>query len=362
MNRLHKLRQGKASAEQAVTLSIVVPLYDEEGNVDLLMKRLTPVLQEIGVPYEVILVNDGSSDRTWHNIRKLAINHTALKGINLSRNFGHQHALLAGLTCAKGQAVVTMDGDLQHPPEVIPELFELWRKGYAIVNTRRRDKHTAGFFKKFTSRCFYRIFSSFAEVSLADGSSDFRLLDRCALEPLLSFRDADLFLRGAVQWLGFSEGIVSFESSDRYSGKTKFSAGRMIRFATGAVISFSTKPLRFGIWLGLITSMLAFIEIVYIFVTYLRGDTVPGWASTVGILSFLFGILFVVLGIMGTYVARIHRVLQNRPKFIICEAINTDIQKHQDWAGVQLESPTQGQVVLTSDLYGRDTGRRLSGL
>lgn len=304
------------------TISIVIPIYCEEGNVSLLVKRLLNTLDFINESFEIILVDDGSTDETWTIIEAESASHKQVKGICLSRNFGHQHALLAGLSYAKGQAIISMDGDLQHPPEFIPQLIDKWHKGYETVNTSRNDARVASLFKRITSKYFYKFFSVMTDVKILEGSSDFRLVDRAVLDNILKFKDADLFLRGTVQWLGFSQITLPYKTEKRHSGESKYNLWKMLRFSRSAIISYSNKPLILGVWVGFITSMLAFSEIVYIVVQYLRGNTVPGWASTIGILSFLFGVLFVMLGIIGIYLSRIHNILQNRPRFVTKKMVN----------------------------------------
>jgi dolichol-phosphate mannosyltransferase len=309
-------------AQTNITLSVIIPVFNEQNNISILIDKLLPVLAGLSVEYEIILVDDGSSDTTWAQIAVLAERYGTIKGVALSRNFGHQHALLAGLQHAGGQAIVSMDGDLQHPPEVIVKLLAAWRQGYKVVNTIRSDAAVAGYFKRLTSKYFYRVFSILADVPMAQGSSDFRLIDRQVLEQIRFFNDVDLFLRGAVQWLGFPATTVCFETKNRFSGKSKYSFFRMLKFAAGAIISFSVKPLYMGIWLGVITSGLAFLELIYVLVQYMLGMTVSGWASIAGLISILFGILFIILGIISVYLSRIHQSLQNRPKYVIDKTIN----------------------------------------
>lgn len=324
--------------DKNIYLSLVIPLFNEEDNIDMLLNKLAENLQPLNVTYEIILVDDGSIDDTWkkikfwctpqeslkNQIKQSSIMDRSIKGIKLARNFGHQHALLAGLSTATGQAVISMDGDLQHPPSLIQKMLDKHREGYLVVNTCRDDIKVASMFKRKTSSLFYKIFSWLTDVPLSSGLSDFRLLDRVVLNQLLQLKDVDLFLRGAVEWLGFTSITIPYEADKRFSGTSKYTISNMVNFAKGSIISFSTKPLIIGIWIGTITSILAFLEIIYIIYQWLSGKTVAGWASTVGITSFLFGILFIILGILGMYLARIHVSLQNRPRFIIADKANND--------------------------------------
>ncbi len=309
---------------RAPELSVVIPLYDEEPGVDLLVARLRSVLETLPESWEVILVDDGSSDRTWRRVEEVHRRDPRFRGLSLWRNFGHQGALFAGLSHARGRAVVTMDGDLQHPPEVIPELVARWRAGARIVATRRLDSEDTSAFKRWTSRAFYRVFSALSRLEMAPGTSDFRLLDRRAVDVLLEMGESELFLRGMVQWMGGPTEVVTFRAHDRARGEAKFSPARMVRLSTAGLVSFSSVPLEAGIWLGLATGGLALAEIVYIFVQYFRGETVPGWASAMALTSFMFAVLFVLMGILGTYVASLHATLKRRPRFLVGEAVGYD--------------------------------------
>ena len=300
-------------------LSIVAPMYNEEGNIAAFVGAVDQVVRALGVPFEIILVDDGSSDGTWTQIVEQGKRFPALRGLRLARNFGHQGALLAGLSEARGKAVVSMDGDLQHPPELIPEMFERWRAGYKVVATERADAADTSFFKRATSRWFYAIFSRLTGVSMAPGNSDFRLLDASAIEALRGMNGADLFIRGSVTWLGFRTVTLPYRANERFSGTTKYSLKKMLRFASGAILSFSLLPLRIGIWIGFLTSGLAMTELCYIFVQYFRGRTVTGWASMMAFMALMFGILFVLLGVIGTYLGKIYEVLKSRPRFLIGE-------------------------------------------
>lgn len=304
------------------TISIVIPMHNEEKNVQPLISSVINVVDKIIINYEVIIVDDGSSDRTWDEILSVASINKKIKSLRLTRNFGHQHALYAGYSFATGNAIVSMDGDLQHPPEIIEIMYNEWVSGNKIVNTKRISKEQSSFFKHYTSKYFYKIFSSLADVKIDEGTSDFRLIDKDVLLSIMKFKDADLFLRGMVNWTGFRTSIVPYNVNDRLHGNTKYNLRKMLSFAAKAIASFSSKPLKIGVYIGLVTSFFAFIEIFYVIYEVYLGRTVSGWASTVGLISLLFGILFILLGIIGSYLARIHACLQNRPRFVIDEIIN----------------------------------------
>jgi len=307
-------------------ISVVVPMHNESGNVAVLVDRIGEVLQTQKYRFELVLVDDGSQDDTWSSICKKHETVPEIRGIKLSRNFGHQYALLAGLSVASGDAVISMDADMQHPPETLPELIEKWERGSKVVYTRRCQQHNISAFKRKTSDWFYSVFSWLSGVTIEPGSSDFRLLDRQVLEQLLEFNDVSPFFRGAVRWLGFDDSstTVEYALGDRHSGESTYTLGKMLQFANSGIISFSTKPLILGIWLGLFTSFVAFLELAYILVQYFLGNTVQGWASAVGITALLFGVLFVLLGIIGLYLARIHTALQGRPKFIVDQKVGNE--------------------------------------
>lgn len=303
-------------------LSIVVPAYNEEGNLKRLHEELVLVLEESKLVWELILVIDPSTDNTWDEVLQLNKKDKRVKGIKFSKNFGHQFALFAGFNFALGKAIVTMDADLQHPPQIIPKLLEEWKKGYKIVNTLRIDHKETKFIKRFTSNWFYKIFSFLSGVNLKAGMADFRLLDEKVIRELLKLRESGIFLRGLVEWLGFESTNVEFTSRERFQGKTKYHFRKMIKFAWTGITSFSLKPLRLGISLGIITSIFSFVQLINaIWTYYYLGVSVPGWTQLIVVTTFLFGVLFIILGIIGEYIGRILIETRGRPRFIISESI-----------------------------------------
>lgn len=299
-------------------ISIVVPVYNEELNIEKFVERLTGVMDNSGYRYELLLVNDGSIDRTWQKIQEQS-SHPQIKGLSLSRNFGHQNALFAGLHRCEGDAIISMDGDLQHPPELLPKLIEEWKAGNKIVSTKRLDAEETGFFKRVTSALFYRVFSKLSGIDMQAGNSDFRLIDRQVLSHVKDIGDNELFLRGITAWVGFKSSTVEYQAENRFAGESKYNLSKMIKFSSAAITSFSIIPLKFGIWLGFFTSLVAIAEIIYILFTYFSGGTVAGWASVMTFMSIMFSVLFFMIGLIGVYLGGISEMLKRRPRFIIDE-------------------------------------------
>lgn len=307
------------------SLSIIIPVFNEAGNLAQLFRELQEVLASLDMEFEIIFVDDGSSDNSWEIITSLHREHDFVRGLRLSRNFGHQYALLSGLANGRGGVVITMDGDLQHPVKMIPELVAEWRKGNMIVHTRRLDPPSLPFFKKITSGLYYRLFSFLSGVKIESGMADFRLLDRQVLDDILLFGEEGLFFRGIAQWVGYKATTLPYTSQERFSGSSKYSLKKMIRLAWNGITSFSIVPLRLAIVLGILTSCIAFAEIIYaIGVKVFTDSAVPGWASAVSITAFLFGVLFILLGIVGEYIGRILIEVRGRPRYLVSEHVGLD--------------------------------------
>lgn len=306
--------------EISMDLSIVVPAFCEGKNINMLYDRLVLVLKHLSKTFEIIIVDDGSNDDTWEVILSLNKIDENVKGIRLSRNFGHQYALLAGISSATGKAVITMDADLQHPPEIIPELLKQWENGNKIVNTIRIYSEHISLLKKTTSNIYYKIFAYLSGQDIKPGMADFRLLDKSVVKELITMRESGFFIRGIVHWMGFKNISVEFKSGDRTYGETKYTLKKMIEFAWIGLVSFSVIPLRLGIGLGILTSFFAFYQLMEaLYAHFIEKSTIPGWTSTTVLMTLLFGILFILIGLIGEYISRILIELRNRPRFIISE-------------------------------------------
>jgi polyisoprenyl-phosphate glycosyltransferase len=301
-------------------ISIVVPAYNEERNLDLLYARLREQLEALRIHWELIIVDDGSVDGTWNAITALGARDARVRGVRLSRNFGHQNALLAGLASARGRAAIMMDADMQHPPEIVAQLVDQWQKGFQIVHAVRRDAPTVSLLKRVTSRLYYRLFSYLSGVEIAPGSADFRLVDRQVLDEVLKFREEGLFLRGIVHWVGYATTSVTFDCCERHAGRSGYSVRKMMKLAWNGVSSFSLLPLRLAMAIGLLSSTLAFLGVGYAIIgKWYDNDAIPGWASTVAIVSFLFSVLFLFLAVLAEYIGRIVVEVRGRPRFLVRE-------------------------------------------
>ena len=298
--------------------SIVVPLYNEEEVIPTLLDRLTPLLDQLDGPWEVIFVDDGSQDESLALLSEHAARDPRFKVLQLSRNFGHQIALTAGLDFARGNAVVAMDADLQDPPETILELARRWREGFDVVYAVRTHRAGENRFKRATAALFYRLLRRMSDVDIPVDAGDFRLVDRKALEAYKSMREDDRFVRGMFSWIGFKQTGVPYHRDERYAGRTKYPLRKMTQFAVDGIVSFSNAPLRLALGLGFAVSLLSFIYGFVAIVLKLSGAfTVPGWTSVILVTSFLGGVQLIVLGVVGEYVGKTYTETKKRPLYLV---------------------------------------------
>ncbi len=301
-------------------LSVVAAAYDEADVLPAFVGRLATVLEATGEPWEVVLVDDGSRDGTWGAIEAAAEAEPRIRGIRLSRNFGHQLALTAGLSVARGDGVITMDSDLQHPPEVIPALLAAARDGSDVVYAVRSAADAASFWKRFSARVFYKLLNKLSSLELPEGAADFRWMSRRVVDVVAAMPERHRFLRGLVRWAGYRQTFVEYERGVREGGESKYGLRRMILFAWDAVVSFSSFPLRVASVLGICVSLLGWLYLVYVLIVKVfTNKAVPGWTSVTAAVLLLGGAQLVFLGILGQYVGRMYDDVKQRPLFLIAE-------------------------------------------
>jgi dolichol-phosphate mannosyltransferase len=300
---------------QPSLVSVVAPVYNEDALLDAFYARVCAALE--GLEFELVVVDDGSSDGTPLCLERLADADPRVRVVTLSRNFGHQTALTAGLDHARGDAVVMLDSDLQDPPELIGTMLDHWRAGCDVVYAVRETRAGESRFKLTTARWFYSLFGALAQVRLAPNSGDFRLLDRRALDALLSMRERNRFLRGMTVWVGYTQAAVSYQRDPRHAGETKYSFTRMLRFSADAVLSFSDRPLQLATLLGFLISVLAFVAIPVVVVLRLLGHYLPGFGAITIVVLLLGGIQLIAIGIIGEYVGRIYDEVKGRPLYLV---------------------------------------------
>jgi dolichol-phosphate mannosyltransferase len=307
-------------SEPVSDISVVVPAFNEAGNIARMASTLESVLKPLG-RYEIVFVDDGSADGTLDAIRAAAAANPQIRYLSFTRNFGHQEALRAGLKHACGRAVIVMDADFEHPPELIPDLVAAWRAGAKVVATRRDDGEAdLPPLKGVTSRLYYRLLDAIGDVRIEPGSSDYMLLDRSVVDTLNGFADQDVFLRGAVRWFGYPTTTVKFSRGARTYGESKYTLRRMVDLAVTGIAAHSVRPLRLAIWLALVFAAVGLLLLVYSVVSYvLVPQTVTGWTSIMATIALLGAAQLLVLGIIGEYVGRTLREARGRPTYIIAE-------------------------------------------
>lgn len=303
-------------------LSVVVPVYFQEKGLHQLHKRLTEVLVKLSdMDYEIILVNDGSTDRSFEIMKSIHDTDPRVKIINFSRNFNQQMAITAGIDNCTGDAVVIIDDDLQDPPEVIPQMVAKWREGYKVVYGQRTSRQGESFFKKITAKIFYRLIMRLSDLPLPLDAGDFRLMDRVVIEALKGMREESRYIRGMVTWVGYSQFALGYERESRFAGTTNYTFKSLIRFALNGMTSFSEKPLLISGYLGFVTTIISLVFLLWILAVKIIHPeyTVQGWTSTIAMIIFFGGIQLISLGIIGQYVGKIYREIKKRPLYIIAE-------------------------------------------
>jgi len=311
------MARGSRQAEPP-ELSLVVPFYNEARGVETFFRELIPVLLEEGYNYEIICVNDGSTDLTMPALLKARESNKRIRILQLSRNFGKEIALTAGIEHARGKAVIPLDADLQDPPRLIPHLVAKWRDGYQVVTARRAERMSDSWMKRTTARAFYRIFNAISDTPIPENTGDFRLLDREVVEALKTLPERDRFMKGLFAWVGYRTTEITFERPARATGESSWNYWRLINFAIGGVTAFSTFPLRLFNYLGLGVALLSFLYASFLVAyTLFLGRDVPGYASIMVVMLFLGGIQLAGIGVVGEYVGRIFLESKQRPLYLV---------------------------------------------
>lgn len=300
-------------------VSVVIPAYNEEKNVPAVYQAIRSALPNPET-CEIIFVDDGSTDATAERIRGLRARDSSVRLIRFGRNFGQQSALLAGLEAARGGAVITLDCDLQHPPELLPRMMETWRSGAKVVQMVRTQTAGVGFFKRLTSRSFYRFVNLLSETPVTTGAADYQLLDRVVVDAVLQFRDRFPFLRGLVGWLGFPAVQIEYAAPERRTGTSGYTLRKMLGLSLQAVMGLSSKPLRLSFYFGLLTAVACVLYGAFALVSLATGKVVQGWTSVIVMVTFLGAVQLVSIGIVGEYIARVYEQSRGVPRYVIVES------------------------------------------
>ena len=296
-----------------IKITVVVPIYNEEDNIEHFCAEVGEVMKNLPYDYEIIFVDDGSVDKSREILNRLENEIENVRAIFLARNYGHQVALTCGLDNADGDAVITMDGDMQHPPNLIPALIEKWREGFDVVQTVRVATEGVSTFKRITSACYYKILNFLSDVPIVEGGSDFRLMDRQVVRAFRQYHEHDKFIRGLIASIGFNQTAIEFTAPKRFAGVSKFSFRKMLHLALDGIVAYSTVPLRLSFYVGLLCGLFSIILSAHVLYETFIGNVVAGWATITIAISFFGGIQLVFLGIVGEYIARIFREVKNRP-------------------------------------------------
>lgn len=301
-------------------VSIVVPVYNEQENVIRLNDALQRVFEPLPYNFNVIFVDDGSSDATLDNLKRLSLVYDNIRFISFSRNFGHQAALKAGLDMADGDCVISMDGDMQHPPALIPLLIEKWEAGYEVVYTIRKEDPTQPYMKRKTSNLFYSVMNRLSDIKIEKGAADFRLLDRVVVNVLRNMQENDLFFRGLVKWTGYKQLGIEYVPEQRSSGESKYTYKKMIALAVRGFTSFSTRPLYAATYLGFAFALLSSLYVPYVIFSLVFEHPISGWASIIVTIAFFGGVQLMILGIIGLYLGKLFSQSKQRPVYLVRES------------------------------------------
>ncbi len=306
-------------------LSIVTPAYNEADNLREFCAQLQSVLKGLGLFCEIILVDDGSRDSTWNVIQQLGQEQPCVRGIRLSRNFGQQIALSAGIEAAVGKAVITMDADLEHPPQQIPRMIETWRNGAKLVLAVRKSERGLPLVKRLGTRIFYGLFNRLSRTHIGNNVPDFRLMDRQVVKEFLRLKERDRFLRGLVNWLGFDPVILEFSTQARRGKDSRYSFRKMAHLATDAITSFTAFPLRLAFYVGIFVFLLSAVYLAYaVYIVLFTSQAVRGWASLISVVLLLGGLQLVFLGVVGEYLSRVYNEVKQRPLYVVEETVNIE--------------------------------------
>lgn len=296
-------------------LSVVVPVFNEQLNIEKFYEEATKAIQNLDMDYELIFVDDGSKDTTPLILSRLTEQDDHVRALILARNFGHQLAITCGMDYAQGDAIITMDGDMQHPPAMIPDLVQKWREGFDVVQTVRKGTDDAGFLKRLTSKWYYILLNALSPVHITPGGSDFRLIDRRVLNTFRLFREHDRFIRGMMGDIGYKQTTLDFIAPRRFAGKSKFSGRKMLHFALDGITAFSKTPLRISFYAGLLSGLLSIIMIIHTLYSHLTGTAAPGWTTTTIMVCLIGGLQLIFLGVIGEYIGRIFEEVKQRPLY-----------------------------------------------
>ncbi len=312
-------------------VSIVVSVYNEEQALARFYQETRRVLEELTWDYEMIFVNDGSTDSSMSVLHSIASENPKAKIVCFSRNFGHEAAMIAGLDYSQGDCIICMDADLQHPPEYIPKIIQKIEEGYQIINMVRTKNASAGWLKRITSAGFYKVINMLSDVKFENNASDFFGIDRQAAEVLKKdYREKVRFLRGFVQNIGFKKTTIEFEAGVRVAGESKYNIKKLFAFSMNTIMCFSNMPLRLGIYAGIFSAILGFVMMIYTIYSWLKVGTPSGYATIVVLLCFMFAVLFLIVGIIGEYIAILFTELKNRPIYIVGETTNMEESREKN--------------------------------